>query len=101
MVSKVLWVGLNPSSSASVPKIREPPRLGVAEEIPSGWVPPLDEPEPEPEPELQAARRPPEVPTMARPAPVAALRARKERRSIRSVMVPLRTVAWAHRLRHA
>ena len=39
MVSKVLWVGLKPDSSASVPKIREPPRLGVADEIPFGWVP--------------------------------------------------------------
>ena len=59
MVSKVPLVGLNPTSSASVPKVSEPPGLGVAVETPLGGWP---EDEGELEPELQrgqhAARGP-------------------------------------------
>ncbi len=86
-------VGEKPFSSASTPKISEPPFLGVAVETPSGWEPVPDDPESvvelEFDPELQAASRPPAVPTAATPAPVTAPRARNDRRSIRSVMIPL------------
>src|SRR5271156_1816376 len=96
VVSKVLWGGLKPSSSASVPKTRAPPRLGVADEIPSGGGAVPVEEGLELQPELHAATRPPPVPTNARPAPVVAPRARNERRSIRSDMVSLRMVAGLH-----
>src|SRR5664280_3577700 len=91
VVSKVPWVVLNPFSSASTPKMSCPPSFGVAVEIPSGWVAVPEVVELELEPELQAASRPPEVPMTAMPAPVAAPRARNERRSIRSDIFPLRT----------
>ena len=91
MVSKVPWVVLKPFSSASVPKISVPPGFGVALETPFGWLPVLVPDAPEFEPELQAARRPPEEPMAARPTPVAAPRAKNERRSIRSDMFPLWT----------
>jgi hypothetical protein len=68
--------------------------LGVAVEIPLDWelVEPPDVVELVPELELpQAASTPP----AAIPAPATALLARNERRSMRSVMVPLRTVAPA------
>ena len=92
--SKVPWVGEKPFSSASTPKTSEPPVFGVAVETPSGWVPvePPDVVELELELELpQAASTLP----AAMPAPATALLARNERRSMRSVMIPLRTVAPA------
>src|SRR5665213_560865 len=92
--SNVPWVGEKPFSSASTPKTREPPFFGVAVETPSGWEPvePPDVVELEPEPELpQAASTLP----AAMPAPATAPLARNERRSMRSVMVPLRTLAPA------
>ncbi len=93
--SKVPWVGENPFSSASTPKTSDPPRFGVAVETPSGRDP--VEPPPvveELEFELEHAEsRPPDAPATASPAPATALLARNERRSMRSVMVPLWTVA--------
>jgi hypothetical protein len=74
----------------------EPPGLGVFEDFPSGWVP--VEVVDDDELELHASSRPPDVPTMATPAPAAAPRARNERRSIRLDMVPLRTTPGAKRL---
>ncbi len=65
-----------------------PPFFGVAVETPLGWEP-VEEEEVEVEPELQAARSPPEEPMAAIPTPVAAPRAKNERRSIRSDMFPL------------
>jgi hypothetical protein len=95
VVSNVPLVVLNPTSSASVPKISAPPFLGVADVTPLGWLELAADEELEPEPELQAANRPPEVPTTARPAPAAAPRAKNERRSIRSDMFPLSALTEA------
>ena len=93
--SKVPWVGEKPFSSASTPKVSEPPVLGVADETPFGWDP-VEPPEAVVElvlePELpQAANTLP----AAMPAPATAPLARNERRSMRSVMVPLWTVVPA------
>jgi hypothetical protein len=64
----------------------------VADDTPFGWepVPEVvpDVLELEPDPELQAASRPPEAPTTAIPAPTAAPRARNDRRSIGSDILP-------------
>ena len=92
--SKVPWVGENPFSSASTPKISEPPFLGLAVDTPLGWEASAEDPGPEPldgpeaDPEPRLARTPPVVATTASPAPVAVPRARKDRRSMRSVNVP-------------
>jgi hypothetical protein len=92
--SNVPWVGEKPFSSASTPTFSEPPFWGVAFEIPSGWVPveppDVDELEPELELELELPQAASTVPA-AMPAPATALLARNERRSMRSVMIPLRT----------
>src|SRR6516225_2389381 len=69
----------------------DPPGFGVAVETPFGWLLVLVPDAPELELEPQAARRPPEEPMAARPTPVAAPRAKNDRRSIRSDMFPLRT----------
>jgi hypothetical protein len=87
VVSNVPQVGSKLVSSASTPKISWPPGLGVEVEMPLGWVAVADFEEPEPE--LHAANRPPDVPMVAMPAPVAAPRAKNERRSIRSDIFPL------------
>src|SRR5664279_2415460 len=94
--SNVPWVGEKPFSSASTPKTSEPPGFGVADEMPSGREPVDDPPDVVDELELeleQALSSPPEAPATASPAPATALLARNERRSMRSVMVPLWT--WA------
>jgi hypothetical protein len=91
-------VGENPASSVSTPKMSEPPGLGVAVEMPSGWVP-VPVVEVVEGLELQASSRPPAEPMAAMPTPVTALRAKNDLRSMRSDMFPLWTVTETNLIR--
>ena len=86
--SNVPSVVEKPFSSASTPNTSWPPFLGVAVDTPFGWVP--DDEDDDPESEPHPASSPPAVLAMASPAPATAPLAKNERRSMRSVMVPLR-----------